>query len=150
MVRCLHELGPLAAGKLVTVTSTDARSRQRFAVGAYYLDEIGRFSAPDQVHWHERLCQADRRSATGVVRVFASSSEDIASRVRAGTFHPPLARRLLRFSVSIAPLRDLMSETLHQPHVHVQASIGRALLGDVDLVPELVESLGFTYYGIGK
>jgi DNA-binding NtrC family response regulator len=106
VVHCLHTSGATKNESLVTVTNLEAGSQFPASARAFYLDEVGRFAPADQLHWCERLREQERRPGGEKFRVFASSSEDIASRVRAGSFHPRLARLLLRFPVPIAPLRD--------------------------------------------
>ena len=104
-VRCLHDLSGRATGKLVTITVDDAGARRPAAAAAFYLDEVGRFTPADQVYWFERLHE-HQSNDSGTARIFASTSEDVASLVRNASFHPPLARLLSRFRVQIAPLRE--------------------------------------------
>jgi two-component system C4-dicarboxylate transport response regulator DctD len=106
VVRCLHRAGALRDESLVTVEARAAAPPRRLACGAFYLDEVGRFDLADQVRWGEWLREAEERGANRTHRLYASSSEDIASAIRAGTLHPPLARRLQRFRVNLSPLRE--------------------------------------------
>ena len=106
VVSCLHGAGALRRERLVTLDAAGGMPPRRPIRGAFYLDEIGRFDLADQVRWIEWLRAADRRDAVDGLRIFASSSEDIATGVREGSFHPPLAHRLQRFRISIPPLRE--------------------------------------------
>lgn len=106
VVAVLHELSASEGQQLIAVRPSDAGLRCHPPAGAFHLDEIGSFARADQAHWYERLCESEDREAAGRFRIFASTSENLTSLVRSGAFHPGLARRLLRFRIPIAPLRE--------------------------------------------
>jgi DNA-binding NtrC family response regulator len=124
VARTLHELGGGGDAPLVSVRAGAAAPAPRIAAGAaFYLDEIGRFSAAEQAHWFERLRAAE---APGAPRVLASASEDLAERASAGAFHAGLAEKLQRFAILLPPLRERL-EDLAQLAPLLAARIGAAM-----------------------
>jgi DNA-binding NtrC family response regulator len=127
VVRCLHELGAGDGAELVSLTSGAEGVLRRPAPGvAYYLDEVGRFTPAEQVHWFECLCASQRAEPDRAFRIFASTSEDFALRARDGSFHPALADRLLRLQVPIAPLRE-RAEDIGPLASHLADCVGREM-----------------------
>jgi DNA-binding NtrC family response regulator len=127
VIGCLHEFSSGDRAKPVTVASGDAGALQRPTAGtAYYLDEVGRFTPAEQVHWFECLCESERAGPECAIRIFASTSDDFALHARDGAFHPAFAERLLRFQVPIAPLRE-RPEDIGPLVSHLADRIGRQM-----------------------
>jgi DNA-binding NtrC family response regulator len=139
-VRCLHERSDRAAAKLVVIGSGEAGLRQCGAATAFYLDEIGRFAPADQVYWFERLRESRSREADSP-RIFASSSDDLAALARNDSFHPRLARCLLRFRVHIAPLRERAGDVDPLVRHHVRRLAREMGRSDVSLDADAIDLL---------
>jgi DNA-binding NtrC family response regulator len=106
VARAIHLTSGNGDAPLVPVRAGAAAPAPRVAPGgAFFLDEIGRFSPAEQAHWFERLRAWDAE-AGAAPRVLASASEDLAERASASAFHPGLAERLQRFTILLPPLRE--------------------------------------------
>jgi len=126
VARAIHGIGGSGDAPLVTVRAGAAAPAPRVPAGAaYFLDEIGRFSAAEQAHWFERLRAADAQ-APGIPRVLACASEDLAERARDGDFHTGLAEKLQRFAILLPPLRERL-EDVAQIAPLLAARIGAAM-----------------------
>ncbi|HEY8153148.1 MAG TPA: response regulator [Myxococcota bacterium] len=126
VARAIHGVGGSGDAPLVTVRAGSAAPAPRIPAGAaYFLDEIGRFSAAEQAHWFERL-RAAGAEAPGAPRVIACASEDLAERASQGAFHPGLAEKLQRFAILLPPLRERL-EDVAQLAPLLAARIGSAM-----------------------
>jgi DNA-binding NtrC family response regulator len=125
VVRAIHALGGRDDAPLLAVRAGTAAPAPRLAAGgAWFLDEVGRFSASEQAHWFERLRAGD--GAPGSARVYACASEDLAERAGAGAFHAGLAEKLQRFAILLPPLRERI-EDVAQLAPLLAARIGAAM-----------------------
>ena len=110
VARAIHFCGGSGDAPLLTLRAGGAAPAPRIAAGgAFFLDEISRFSATEQAHWFERLRGADAEAA-GAPRVLACSCEDLMERAREGAFHPGLAEKLQRFAILLPPLRERLED----------------------------------------
>ena len=67
------------------------------------LDDVTSLSALEQVRWRDAL----HESATPKhASIYATSSDDLFERARAGSFDPLLAETLARFAIALPPLRE--------------------------------------------
>ncbi len=131
IVTVLHVLGRWADTPLLPVRCGDPRaSTVPVAGSAVYLDEVGRLRPDAQVTWFECLAAMERSGPQRPVRVFASTSEDLAARAREGSFHPRLSQKLLRFSIPVPPLRE-RKEDLDQIVPALVGRIGEAMGRDL-------------------
>ena len=71
------------------------------------LDEVGRLSAVEQARWRDVLQGAPRPPHACI---YATSSEDLAELVRAGSFDAGLAELLSRFTLNLPPLRERLAD----------------------------------------
>jgi len=69
--------------------------------------------------------------------------EEHLSRVQDPSYrgHVAVSLGLMGDRAALPALRAVMAESLHKPRIQEQAAIARALLGDRDLIPELLERL---------
>lgn len=105
-VAALHASSPHAAAPLVKLEAR-AASRRLPAEGAVFvLDEIGRFGGDEQAHWRELVRSAERAAGQKVLRILATTSEDLAARAREQSFDPLLAEALLRFTIFLPTLGE--------------------------------------------
>ncbi|MCG8589403.1 MAG: response regulator [Proteobacteria bacterium] len=123
VARALHQLGheefPFCAVR------GGGPEQARLAGEVVYLDEVGELSIGQQAQWLDVLRAVEREAGT-VRRVVASTSEDLARKVRDGEFLPEFAERLQRFSIRLAPLRE-RTEDLDDVVPRMLAEIGRVL-----------------------
>jgi two-component system response regulator AtoC len=125
VARAIHALGGGGDAPLLTVRAGAAAPAPRLpAGGAWFLDEVARFSPPEQAHWFERLRASD--AASGSARVLACASEDLAERASAGAFHVGLAEKLQRFALLLPPLRE-RTEDIAQLAPLLAARIGAGM-----------------------
>jgi len=107
VVAALHAAGPHAGAPLVRLGPGADGAPKLPAEGAvFYLDEVGRLRPDEQRHWYEILRSPERTAAQRVLRLLASTAEDLAARVRSDSFDRRLAEILLRFAIAVPPLRD--------------------------------------------
>jgi DNA-binding NtrC family response regulator len=105
VVHCLAELSERGPIRLQKVPADAEHGPRRLEPGvAYYLDAIDCFTPSGQARWLELICESESRS-TGI-RVFASTSADLAVLAAEGNFISELAERLLCFEIPLAPLRE--------------------------------------------
>ncbi len=71
-----------------------------------YLDEVARLSPVEQGRWLEYLGLRGDVRTSRVARVYASTSHELRACVREGSFSPPLAEYLLRFTIQLPLLAD--------------------------------------------
>jgi DNA-binding NtrC family response regulator len=111
IAKAFHDLSPERDAPLLHVRGDSVATRNTPpSARAIYLDEIGGLAPETQTRWLERLREAEAEVGARPARVYASTSEDLASRARDGSFHPELAQRLLRFRVELPPLRDRLQD----------------------------------------
>jgi len=126
VARAIHLCGGSGDAPFVALRAGGAAPAPRIAAGgAFYLDEISRFSVPEQAHWYERLRGAEAEAA-GAPRVLACASEDLGERAREAGFHPGLAEKLQRFALLLPPLRERL-EDIAQLAPLLAARIGAAM-----------------------
>jgi DNA-binding NtrC family response regulator len=126
VARAIHALGSGADAALLTVRAGSASPAPRLpAGGAWFLDEVGRYSPAEQAHWFEQL-RAAEAAGHGSPRVFACTSEDLAERAGGGAFHAGLADKLQRFAILLPPLRERL-EDVAQLAPLLAARIGAAM-----------------------
>jgi two-component system response regulator AtoC len=110
VVNALHGASQDRASTLLALRGdASAAGRAPASARAVYLDEVGALSPEAQRHWLERV-DGKGRVPGDRVRLYASTSEDLASRARDGSFLPKLAGRLLRFRIELPPLRDRLED----------------------------------------
>jgi two-component system response regulator HydG len=111
IVKAFHDLSAERRAKLVRIRGdSGAESNTPPSTRAIYLDEIAGLAPETQIRWLERLREVEAGAGAHSARLYASTSEDLASRARDGSFHPELAQRLLRFRVELPPLRDRLED----------------------------------------
>jgi two-component system response regulator AtoC len=71
-----------------------------------YLDDVESLSASERSHWLRVLRNAEASPDDRLVRVLASTREDLSARAASGHFDPGLAEILTRFSIALPPLRE--------------------------------------------
>jgi two-component system response regulator AtoC len=126
VARAIHCWGGSGDAPFVTLRAKAAAPAPRIAPGgAFYLDEIGRFTPAEQAHWFERL-RAAETEAPGAPRVLACASEDLAERAREGGFHAGLAEELARFTILLPPLRE-RAQDIAQLAPLLAARVGSAM-----------------------
>ncbi len=110
VVNALHGASRDGAFTLPTLRGDAAAAgRAPASARAVYLDEVGALLPEAQRHWLERL-DGKGGAPRDRVRLYASTSEDLASRARDGSFLSMLADRLLRFRIELPPLRDRLED----------------------------------------
>ncbi len=103
----IHELGATAGQELLKIDAASFVPGDRIpATGAVYLDGVGSLTPEAQAHWADRVAKGEADGHRRGVRLLASTSDHLLSRVRDGSFNADLGTALLRFSIELAPLRD--------------------------------------------
>jgi two-component system NtrC family response regulator len=103
----LHELGASAGGRFTRFEAASFSPRQELpSRGAVYLDGAERLPADGQAFWAERIVKAETSSFQPNLRVLASTTEHLLSRLRDGSYDAQLGTLLLRFAIDLPPLRD--------------------------------------------
>jgi DNA-binding NtrC family response regulator len=108
----LARLDGVEVGDLVKVPPSISGRRQNDVGKTVYLDDIERYSLPDQAYWHDRIRDAESASRNAPRRILVSTTADLHALVRKGEFDVDLANTLLRFVVTIPPLRDRPEDLL--------------------------------------
>lgn len=126
---------------VVIQADSPAAARPQTAVRAVYLDEVGRLDGEAQARWYARLRELEASSGARTTRVYASTSEDLGAAAHQGSFHPGLARCLLRFVVALPPLRERLEDLGPLIAVllpRIGARVGR---GDARVLPSALARL---------
>jgi transcriptional regulator of acetoin/glycerol metabolism len=71
-----------------------------------YIDRVEELDAGGQQHWSDWLAKAEASGFRAGLRIIASTTDHLLSRVREGSFDKRLGSLLLRFVVELPPLRD--------------------------------------------
>ena len=106
VARALHELGVTRRGEFLRVDARVRPATGRLPESAtIYLDNLDVFPLDAQRYWFERL-SAGGRIGSPQLRVLASVSRPLAMALDEKRIDPELARWLLRFEISLPPLRE--------------------------------------------
>jgi DNA-binding NtrC family response regulator len=107
VVRALHAFGERPEVPLIPVRPGGGGPTEVPAGGAVlYLDDVEALSPSEQSHWLRVLRNAESAPDERVVRVLASTREDLEARAANGCFDPALAEVLNRFPILVPPLRE--------------------------------------------
>lgn len=107
VVRALHAIGEYRESSLSSLRcGRDSSSGLPVAGSVIYLDEVGRLPLRAQAEWLGHLRERQTGASRPMLRLFASTSEDLRGRVRRGTFIAELADLLSRFAIHLPPLRE--------------------------------------------
>jgi two-component system response regulator AtoC len=109
-VEALHVSGPHAGAPLVKLEAGAGAGRLPDAGAVFALNEVGRLGSDEQGHWRELVRSPERAAGQKVLRVVATTSEDLAGRAREGSFDPQLAEELLRFSIFLPTLGERVED----------------------------------------
>jgi DNA-binding NtrC family response regulator len=114
VVGALHAFGERPDAPLVAVRSGAGGALEVPAGGAVlYLDDVETLSPSEQAHWLRVLRNAETSPDDRLIRVLASTQEDLRARVERGDFDPGLAEILTRFSIVLPPLRERREDFAH-------------------------------------
>lgn len=108
-ILAMHELGATGAGQLHRIDAggfVPAEFPDSGSIGGVHLVDVEHLSPAAQEYWSRRLARDASSSLPSPMRLFASTSARLSSRVRSGAFEPRLGQALLRFEVEMPPLRD--------------------------------------------
>lgn len=125
-VEALHARGPHAGAPLVKLEAGAGAGRLPDAGAVFALNEVGRLGPDEQAHWRELVRSPEKAAGQRVLRIVATTSEDLAGRAREGSFDSQLADELLRFTVFLPPLGE-RAEDVPQIVRLLAARQGRAL-----------------------
>jgi DNA-binding NtrC family response regulator len=104
VVKALHELGSSSGTALSCIDTVSFRPAHTIPnSGAVHLDGLDRLTPEAQAHWAVLIESFE--NSQKAPRVFASTSAPIAAAAARGHFDQDLAAQLLRFEVTIPPLR---------------------------------------------
>ncbi len=107
VVEALHASSALAGAPLIKLGPGASRVPKLPEEGAvFYLDEVGELDAYAQTHWRELVHSPERAAGQKLLRILASTSEDLSQSAREGRFEPRLAEDLLRFTILLPPVRE--------------------------------------------
>ena len=107
VARAIHELGATAGRQLSKIDAAAFVPGRRIpSDGALYLDGVESLTPEAQAHWAERLAKGEAEGSRSGIRLLASTSDHLLSRVRDGSFNADLGAALLRFSIVLPPLRE--------------------------------------------
>jgi DNA-binding NtrC family response regulator len=141
---CLAQLDGTAGRDLLRFSATaGARTNRSDVSRTVYLDEIDRHSRVDQAYWSERIIESENSGRNGPRRVVLSTTEDLLALARRGEFDARLAEIVLRFVVSIPPLRDRTEDIVPLcDYIGLQASrrIGRPRITFTESALRLLQS----------
>ena len=102
----LARLDGVDISELVKVRPSTSGRRQDDVGKTVYLDDIERYSRADQAYWHDRIRDTESASRNASRRILVSTTADLLALVRKDEFDFDLANTLLRFVVTIPPLRE--------------------------------------------
>lgn len=107
VVEALHATSRHAGAQLVKLGAPTSGVPKLPPEGAvFYLNEVGRLGRSEQSHWRALAGSPERAAGQKVLRILASTSDDLAAHVRDGCFDPSLADALLRFTILLPALRE--------------------------------------------
>jgi DNA-binding NtrC family response regulator len=114
VAEALHAFGERPEVPLVPVRSGSGGGHEIPAGGAViYLDDVESLSVSERSHWLRVLRNAESSPDDRLVRVLASTREDLSARAASGHFDPGLAEILTRFSIALPPLRERREDVAH-------------------------------------
>jgi len=131
-IQALHELGATSSFDLLCVNAINfdpAELPQNGAIDSVHLVDVEQLTPDAQRFWADQLARNETLGASATMRVFASTSADLSSRVQSGAFDPRLGRALLRFEVMMPPLRDRPADVPQISKAMLQkigAAVGRS------------------------
>ncbi len=106
-VGALHSLGATAGGELVRVDAAAFEPGDWIPdSGAVYLDDVDRLTPEAQAYWADRVAHVRSDTPPTGVRLFASTTDSIATLVQQNGFSKELGEVLIRFEIDLPPLRD--------------------------------------------
>jgi two-component system response regulator AtoC len=107
VVEALHAASRHAGAPLVKLAAAPGAQPRLPAEGAvFYLDEVARLGPSEQSHWRALAASPERAASQKVLRILASTSDDLAAQARDGRFDACLADALLRFTIQLPALRE--------------------------------------------
>ncbi len=106
VVAALHRFGSPTDQPLLNVTAAEPRPPARGDQNIY-LDGIEDFPPATQTYWAQRIRESGSESSG---RFFASTALELEDLSGEGAFDRDLAEQLLRFSISVPPLRDRIED----------------------------------------
>lgn len=143
LIACLDEVGgdkrawaALALGVLGRRTSDEAAALEK-RTDELLIEALGRASAPQEVGATAMACGLRRQEAASAA-LLAKLAE---VRDDAARGYVCLALGMAGADAALGPIREVVRRSKYRPELLRQAAISLGLLGDKDVVPELIDML---------
>jgi DNA-binding NtrC family response regulator len=140
---CLARLDGVNGKDLLRISAVEGPRTGRSDVSrTIYIDEIELQTRLNQAYWSERIRESENCGRNGPRRVIVSTTVDLHALARRGEFDAQLAEMLLRFAVTIPPLRERAEDIVplcDYIGLHASRRIGRGRVTYTDSALDLLQ-----------